>query len=451
MNWRVLLFIPAIALGTGAFLVINNRAPAPASNNDERLLVPVRVTEVTLKPVPVSVTGYGRVEPVRTWEGISQVDGRITETTDGLAVGGFVSEGEVILRVDPRDYEIARDRAIANLAIAEAQLAELDAQEENTAEQLELESQIEEVVQADVDRRSTLVERGSTAIASLEQAQRDLISQKRRVLDLENALALFPVQRSSAEATLASRRVDLEEAERQLANTQIIAPFNGRILEENASEGVYIRPGDRLLTIAAIEAVEVIAEIQPAAMSEALMLLLPDAADVIERFNPFEGDAAISALNAAGIEATVILSQGGEHRYPAQVVRLDGSVDNATGTLGIVVQVHNAGTPDAATRRPPLTNGNFVSVLFHGTTNEPLARVPRSTLIEEQDGAYVYVVDIDTRLARQDVTVAGRSAGDIVLSSGLENGDMLVLSPPEPAILGAFLAPVANDEEAAHQ
>ncbi|APX13463.1 efflux RND transporter periplasmic adaptor subunit [Tateyamaria omphalii] len=451
MNWRILLFIPAIAVGIGAFMIINNRGPEPATSNGVRPLVPVRVAEVVLEPVEVSVTGYGRVEPVRTWEAISQVDGQIISTTEDLAVGGFVSEGQVIIEVDPRDYEIALARAEANLAIAETQLSELNAQEENTAEQLALEQQIEAVVQADVDRRAALVESGSTSIASLEQVQRDLISQQRRVLDLENALALFPVQRESAEATLASRRVDVEEAERNLSDTRIIAPFDGRILEENAAEGVYIRPGDRLLTIAGGDTVEIVAEVQPAAMSSALALLIPDAADVIERFNPFETDAAINALNAAGISATVVLSQGTDYRYPARIVRLDGSVDNTTGTIGIVAEVDGAGIPDPATRRPPLTNGAFVAVLFQGSTQEPQAVVPRSALIEEEDGAYVYVVDDDTRLARRDVTVAGRSAGDMVISSGLAAGDTLVLTPPEPAILGTFLAPVRDSVQTAAQ
>ncbi len=447
MNWRILLFIPAIAVGFGAFVLINRGGPESATSNGARALVPVRAAEVDLQPVTVTVTGYGRIEPVQTWEAISQVDGQIIATADGLAVGAFVSAGEVIIEVDPRDYEIARDRALANLAIAETQLAELNAQEENTAEQLALERQIEAVVQADVDRRTALVESGSTAIASLEQAQRDLIGQQRRVLDLANALALFTVQRESAEATLASRRVDVEEAERNLANTRIIAPFDGRILEENAANGVYIRPGDQLLTIAGIKVVEVVAEVQPAAMSDALSLLVPDATDLIERFNPFETDAAIRALDAAGITATVVLSQGAEHRYEAEIVRLDGSVDNTTGTIGIVVQVQGAGIPNLETRRPPLTNGAFVSILFQGSTERALATVPRTALIEEEDSAYVYVVDGDTRLQRREVAVAGRSAGDMVISSGLAQGDTVVLTPPEPAILGTFLAPVLEEAE----
>lgn len=444
MIWRVLLFVPAIAIGVAGFLYLNAREPAQITDNGARPLVPVRVQEIVLEPVTVTVTGYGRVEPVRTWEGISQVDGRIVETSDALAIGGFVNAGETLVRVDPRDYEIARDRALANLQIAQADLAELNAQEQSTAQQVGLERQIEAVIQADVDRRAELVERGSNAIASLEQAQRDLISQQRAVLDLENALALFPVQRDSARATLASREVDLEEADRQLANTRITAPFDGRVLEESVSEGVYIRPGDPLVTLGGVELVEVVAEAQPAAMSKALALLLPDINDVIDRFNPYEEDVAINALQVAGISATVVLSQGTEYRYPAEIVRLDGSVDNTTGTLGIVVQVRDAALPQAGTRRPPLANGAFVSVVFEGKTSEPYARVPRSAVIETQDTTYVYVVDGDTRLARRNVVVAGRSGGDLVVADGLRTGDELILTPPEPAILGSFLAPVPD-------
>ncbi|MBV6656795.1 MAG: efflux RND transporter periplasmic adaptor subunit [Devosiaceae bacterium] len=451
MTWRILLFIPAIAIGIGAFWLINNAGPEPTTQSVAEQRIPVRTLEVAPAKVPVSVTGYGRVEPLRTWEGISQVDGRIIAVSPSVAVGSPVRQGELIVEVDPRDYEIARDRALANLAIAETQLAELNAQEENTGEQLVLERQIEAVIQADVDRRQALVQSGTTAIASLEQAQRDLITQQRRVLDLENALALYPVQRESAEATLASRRVDVEEAERNLANTRIIAPFDGRILEESASEGVYIRPGDQLVTLAGIEAIEVVAEVQPAAMAEALELLIPNTADIMARFSPFETDAAMRALDAAGVSATVVLSQEVEHRYDAQIVRLDGSVDTSTGTLGIVVEVRGAGLPDPATRRPPLTNGAFVAVEFGGLTPSAQARVPRSAVVETEDGAYVYVVDADTRLQRQAVTVAGRSAGDLVISSGLNPGDQLIVAPPEPAVLGTLLAPVSLSDSLAER
>lgn len=448
MNWRILLFIPALALGVGVFLFINNRAPDPLTSDGARPLVPVRVTTVTPEPVTVTVTGYGRVEPVRTWEAISRVDGQIIETIPDLAIGAFVDQGETILRVDPRDYEIARDRANANLAIAQAQLAELIAQEGNTAQQLALEQQIEQVAQNEVDRRASLVERGTTAQASLEQAQRDLITQQRRVLDLANQLALFPVQRESAEATVESSMVDVEQAERDLSNTVVTAPFSGRILEESASEGVYVRTGDPLVSIASIETAEVVAEIQPAAMSDALSVLIPSVDSIAHQVNLFEEDAAIQALDAAGIGATMVLSQGQDHSYAAEIVRLDGSVDSATGTLGIVVRVSGAGLPDPQTRRPPLTNGAFVSVLFQGSTAAPNVIVPRDALIDGQDGPYVYVVDSNSRLTRRSVSVIGRTGGDMVISDGLTSGDKLVLTPPEPAILGTFLAPIHEHDPA---
>ena len=78
MTWRILLFVPALAVGFGAYVLINRGGPEPSTGNGARPLVPVRVTEVVLDPVAVSVTGYGRVEPVRTGEGISQVDGQIS-------------------------------------------------------------------------------------------------------------------------------------------------------------------------------------------------------------------------------------------------------------------------------------------------------------------------------------------------------------------------------------
>ena len=325
---------------------------------------------------------------------------------------------------------------------ARAQLAELDAQEINTSEQIALEQQIEDVLQAEFDRRTRLVESGAAATATLEQAQRELIAQQRRVLDLENQLALFPVQRISTEATIRTRTVELEEAERNLANVTFTAPFRARVAISDAAVGEYIRVGTSVLTLHGIEAADITAEVQPDQMRSALQLLLPDLSELGE--GGFEDPNSVNrTLELAGMTATVLNTRNGQSdSWPAQIVRLDGSVDQTTGTLGIVVRVDDPIRPDRATLRAPLPTGAFVEVVFGAVTSDPVISLLRSAVLQDENGHFVYVVDSTSALARRTVELAGRTAGNVVIAEGVAPDDQVLLAAPQPAIIGMPLSAV---------
>lgn len=294
----------------------------------------------------------------------------------------------VLFFVGVRDNEIARDRAAANLDTAKAQLAELESQEENTEEQIALERRIEAVLQTDSDRIERLIQDGTVAQASLDQAQRELITQQRHVLDLENQLALFPVQRISAEATIRTRTVELEEADRNLSNVVLSAPFQARVAVSAAELGDYVRVGQSVLSLNGLDAADITAEVQPDELRAALRPLLPNLDDLGASVLS-DPATAYRALSLAGIQATVSTTLNGQSdRWPAEIIRIDGSVDSATGTLRIVVRVDDPQRPDTATMRPPLANGTFVEIVFTGTADEPGIALPRSTVYHDIDASF---------------------------------------------------------------
>ena len=438
MTWRMLLFIPAVLAGILVFRVLQ---PEPGTDSGLEVTqgpqrVPVEAMPVTERPIDIAVEGFGRVEPDQRWEGVSQVDGRVIATIADLAEGTIVTQGAELLRIDPRSYEIARDRAAANLDIARADLAELNARVSSLQEQLTLEREIEAVIQADVDRRLALIERGASASSTMDQARRDLLSQQWRVLDLENQLDLIPVQRSSAEATVRTREVELEDAERSLANTVITAPFTGRVLEEDAAVGEYIRVGEPLVTLAGLTSVEVVAEMQPSDVAEAFQLLVPDLGAMLQEIDLQDQDTAIQALRAAGLTPLVSPSEREDVIYPADIVRIDGTLDEATGTIGLVVRVTQDGRPNLSNRRPPLPNGAFVRVRLRATTEKAWLSVPRDALRTDGAQRYVYVADADDTLARRAAELLGRANGDAVIDAELQAGDRIIVIPPSPAIIG---------------
>ena len=443
MNWRQLLIIPPILVGIAFFYWMNleDRRGEEATPREEALAV--RVTEVAETPFRPSVTGYGRVAAASTWSAISQVQGRAVEVNPELSPGWIVDEGDLLVAIDPRDYEIALAKAETARDSARASLRELDATAANTRETLKLERRIEAFLQTEFERQSNLLERGNVAQSVVDQATRTLLSQQKVVLELENRLNLMPVQREIHETSLATRNAEIEEAGRNLQRTRIVAPLTGRISRKSVSQGQFVRTGDNLLTVESIDTAEILAEFRPQTLNNFFRLLFGDdlpylvvGEDMKEAFEIVAGLDLVVTVHSTIKDSLV---------WPAKLARFSGRADEQTGAVGIVVEVDDPGFPDPVTRRPPLINGSFVEVRLSAPEPASSIRIERNALRTDPDGVdFVFLADEDSRLARRDVVVGPVAGDQVVVLAGLAEGDRVVLSDPQPAVYGMLLAPVTN-------
>jgi multidrug efflux system membrane fusion protein len=117
------IVIPAVLVVLsliGAALLIVTRADVrPVS--PEPIPTTVRVVEVQPKPVKLSVHSQGSVQPQTESELVPEVSGRVTWMSPSLVAGGFFEAGEVLLKIDERDYRTAVERGRANVARADAE------------------------------------------------------------------------------------------------------------------------------------------------------------------------------------------------------------------------------------------------------------------------------------------------------------------------------------------
>lgn len=441
MNWRPILIIPPIIVGLGIYYFMTQSDSSVETAPPPEYVTPVRVTELHLTSYTGTISGFGRMAAESTWKAISQVDGRVIETAPLLSVGQVIPAGTVLVRIDPRSYEIAMAKAEANLASAVSQLEEIDAKEINTKALLALESDIEDFLRTDFDRKEALVKKKSLAQASLDKSNRELLTQQRKVLELRNTLSLFPVQRVSLQASIETRQAELEEAERNLSNTTIVAPMTGRVTEESLAVGQYVRPGDQLVILEGTNASEVVAEFQPSALSRLMEPIVPDGKIIPTIAQSSEKVASL--MKQLGLTVVVKAKFGDQDfDWPAEVVRIRGRADSTTGALGIVVRVKNAGRPDPVRRRPPLYNGTFVEIVLSAPELTGLL-IPRTAVhIDEDGGRFVYVLDQDDRLQRKNITPGSTVGAAIIVRDGLEPGQKLILSDPQPAVLGMKLSPI---------
>ena len=438
MNFKPLLIVPPIVLAVLGYMWKNAPQDAESAAPD----VPrqtVRALTVTEQPLTVAATGYGRLTPVRSWTAVSQVEGRAVSVAPGLDVGDVVDAGALLVQIDQTDYALAVAKAEANIAAAEAALLELAGQETASERLLEREARILDVAKVEFERVNRLVQNGTASPSTLDTQQKDLLNQENAVLSLQNTLSLYPAQRASADASLAVRRAELEEAQRSLENTTIKAPFRGRVSLEAVEEGQFVRVGNELVELDGISQAEVVGAFQPQAFAALAQAALgPAFRDMTE----IDATKIVSFLNDAGVTSHLAIELGGNTaRYPATLIRFRGSIDEETGTIGIAVRVKDPLIARASDRRPPLEFNSFVSVVLETAPDRTAIAIPRAALNHDDNGvSYVYTAGEDDALAITPVTLGPVTGDDVIIRAGLSDGMRVLLSTPRPAIVGMPLS-----------
>ncbi len=374
---RILLPLLVLAgAGYGTLEMIENR-PAPPTRVIEPEIPLVETVDVTFRSVQLTVRTEGTVAPMSETELVPEVAGRVVEISPSLVVGGFFEEGDILFRLDAREYELAVTRARAAIAQANLRL-ETERQEAAVAE-----------------REWALLDIGEPTPLALREPQ------------IAEALASL----ASAEATLAAAEYDLER-------TVIRAPYDGRVRSERVDIGQFVQRGNSVATLYAVDAAE--ARL-PVPDSELAFIDLP------------------LAYRDGGTEdsrPTVILRSqfaGESHEWTGWIQRTEGEIDPRTRMVHAIARVENPYARGADPNRPPLAVGMFVEAEILGRSSGPVAVLPRSAL---RGSDQVLTVDGKNELAFRSVDVFRLERNRLLVSGGIAAGDRIVVSPLENAVDG---------------
>jgi membrane fusion protein (multidrug efflux system) len=199
-------------------------------------------------------------------------------------VSGYISEvpvndnqpvkaGDVIARIDPRDYQTALDQARANVAAAGAAIDTLTQQ---IAQQKLVVDQARQTVasdqaalvysQQDFQRYTDLEHTGYGTVQRAQQAQSDIVqkqakfdSDKTGIASAEKQIAVLGAQLDQARAALAQQQANEHQAELNLSYATITAPFDGTVGVRTLQVGQYVQPGTQLMAIVPLHAVYITA------------------------------------------------------------------------------------------------------------------------------------------------------------------------------------------------
>ncbi|MGX7001710.1 HlyD family secretion protein [Caballeronia sp. KNU42] len=181
----------------------------------------------------------------------------------------FVHKGDLLIKIDPRDYQAQLDQANAQLGLAKAQLnaaqVQLDIARVQFPAQLTQAKAQEQSAQANlvqtraayerqraVDVRATSQQNIDTATAQQKSALANVAQAQAQV----KTASLVPQQISQAQATVEERRQDVHQAEAQveaaalnLSYTELRAPADGWVTKRNVQYGTFLQAGTSIFSL----------------------------------------------------------------------------------------------------------------------------------------------------------------------------------------------------------
>ena len=331
--------------------------------------ISVDVAEVVKQTLRIPVQAQGTVSPLQETSIIAEVNGRIIEVSPAFNVGGFVSRDEVLLRLDPRDYETNLLRAKAALKNAESNLAQ---------------------------------EKGRTKVAEREWQKLPKGSQRSQEA---KDLYLRKPQMALAQSQMFAAQADIDTAQDNLDRTFVRAPYDALIRSKHSELGQFVAAGSPLADIFSVEYAEIRL---PIPQNKLAYLELPDMSGA-EKGSPIDIYTDVS---------------GEIKHWTAQLHRTEGVFDERSRALYVVARVEDPyGLRHSD--RAPLRIGAFVNANIEGRELTDIVPLPRYVM---RAGNSLWVVDESGYLRNRKVSLL-RTSGDLVyVKGGLDEGDLVSLT-----------------------
>lgn len=373
------ILVLAASIAAAAYLM--STAPQTERVTDVKRAPAVEVLEITVEPMARTVDALGTVSAAQEVSLAPEVDGRIVELHPALQPGGIVREGDVLVRIDPKEYELALARARAALAEAKAALE---------------------------------VEQGRQLVAKREWEQfgKDMPN-----AELGRELALREPQLHQAEAQIASAQSEVDHAQLDLDRTEIRAPFDAIVVDEAVDIGQHVRMGDPVASLVGTDAFWITASV-PTSRLGAILDTAKNGETVVRVYGDVHADS--------------------RSYTEGRLVRHLGRVDSDGRMAQILVEVEDPLAIRAD--RLPLPLNSYVRVEIDAGEVAGAVPVPRAGLRENNE---VWVADRDNRLQVRSADIVWRQDDRVAVTNVFEPGDQIILSPLEHMLPGMEVRPVS--------
>ena len=366
--------VMALALAIASMLALTGCGGKQAAGPAETL---VKSMQVIKRDTPIVYEYSGFVEAQNEVQMKARVTGMITEKY--VNGGDKVEKGQLMFVIDPRTYQATSWNYQAQVASAQADLSR---------------------VRRDADRYQKLYEQGAISKQTLDNT----------MAELEQSEAKVEAQK----ALLSSAQVDLGE-------TNVVAPFSGKVSANDLAVGTFVTAGTTVLaTISNSDPVRVKFSL---AEAEYLKLVATKAAD---------GTAPLENL-------TIVLADGSTYPLKGKLTQVDRSISEGTGTLTLKAEFDN---PDKV-----LLPGMFAHLQANVGTKKDALLVPQRAVTEIMYKTFVYVVNSENKVEMKEVKLGARVGRLWVVESGLDGTENIIVEGTQKVKKGSAVKAEAMTEQ----
>ena len=363
-----ILIVVGFIVATSAYIGANKK---PKEKKRAFNTLAVIADYAKTEDVQLSVRTQGEARPQIEIDLVPEVGGKIVFVSPNFIEGGIFKKDEVLLRIEDADFKVAVIRAEAGVAQAEQVLVREEAE-------------------------------GAIARQDYSELGRGE----------PTPLALRLPQQAQARASLQAAMAELEAAKLNLSRTEVRAPFSGRVRNKTSDLGQFVAPGSPLGRIFSTNVVEV---------------RLPLSDQQLAKMDLPLAYVAKSRAEAPKVDLSCVVA-GKVHHWEGRIMRTDSTYDTASRALFAIVEVPDPYGKGASSEGVPLAPGLFVDANIDGKFFENVITIPRDGLRPQDE---VYIVDNVGQAEIRSVSVLDATSERAVLTSGVEAGDLVVLSPME--------------------
>lgn len=387
---KVLIFVGVGVLFAGivAFNIKSRRAKG----------VEVRLEAVKRRSLVATVTASGKIVPKRKVDISADITGRIIDIP--VKEGGIVRKGDLLLRIDPSQYEAGVARAQAALSSAQASVVQSSANRDQAKRALD---------------RAAELRRTNQQLISVEQME-----QAQTGYDVAEALT------NSAEHQVEQARAALKEAQDALSKTVIRAPMDGQVTRvavevgEVAVPGTFSRETGLLMTVSDLSVILVKVRVDE---TDVVRLHLGDSTTVtIDAFTDTTFIGRVTKVAQSAILQQAAATATGDRAVDYDVeVTLDNPPKNVRPDLSATAKVVTDTRKDALT---------IPIIALTVRENKPISTelAPRDTSGTKKESEGVFIVQKGTAQFRPvKVGIAGEEYFEVL--DGLRVGDSIAAGP----------------------
>ncbi len=389
---QVVLPLAVLAGAYALFQYLIATKPVVQTSPPRETAASVRAVTVTHSTYQPELILYGETVAGREVQLRALVAGEVVDASPDLRDGGLVARGDLLLRIDPFDYEVAIDETRAQIAETEARITESEAQVRAEGAALARAREQLAIAEKDLERARQLVGRGAVSQQALDDRLLQVSQRRDAVEQREISLSVQQARVSQQRAALDRLNATRRSAERNLRDTRLSAPFDAYVSDPSAEVGKVLGTNDPVATLIDRSWVEV-------------RFTLSDAQ---------YGRLVRAGGDVAGRAVKVHWRVGGEpFSYDAKIVRVGARIASSSGGVYVYARLANPLEPT------PLRPGAFVEVRVSDIAYEDVVRLPQTALY---DSDHVYVIR-DDRLERRSVTALGASDGNVLVRGDLRDGE----------------------------